>query len=326
MPQILVPDLSEWEGAVEWPALVGWQRSQFGGSAAIIRAYNGTREDYYWARNRDGALAAGVDVLGIYAYLLPSVNATTQAASFCATLGQLLPGEFPILDIEAGSGDQSGRAREWMTTVQAAEHAAGWQYSGVAFARAANLGADGVPANRTWIAAYQSGEPASPGHEMWQFTDSATVPGVSGPCDLSLFHGTTADLLALINPHPSEVPMPALAIGQVGPGFAFDEHGIEIDGTKATVLVTPPANGGLLKWGTEWLSLGCDFGSARIRVAIHDGKGWTVTTENITALAGRLAIPLPNNVGKVSLARCRTSASDTADAVPVGWLIEAGAQ
>lgn len=209
---ITVADLSEWNGAVDWLALAAWQRSQFHAAVDIIRAWSGYRPDNYWTRNRANAHTAGVDALGIYAYLPAGSDPAAQAHGLIGAVGRLLPNEWLILDLEEGSGDQSGIVRAWMSTVQAGEPRPGWLYTGVAWWRAHNLAADGLPANRTWIAAYQSGEPSAPAHGLWQFTDSATVPGVSGPCDLSRFDGTLPDLLAAVGaPAPAERPTPSPA-------------------------------------------------------------------------------------------------------------------
>jgi GH25 family lysozyme M1 (1,4-beta-N-acetylmuramidase) len=199
---LLVPDLSEWQGDVDWPTLVGASYP-----AVIIRAYNGTRADHQFARNRDHAHAAGVRALGLYAYLVASRDAEDQAAEFVHTVGHLRAGEWPIVDCEAGAGNQGPRVKAWAKHVaRALGNDDPWLYSGEAFYREHGLAGSGVPASRTWIAAWRSTEPTT-GHELWQYTDHRTVPGVKTPVDCSRFHGTLAQLLdAIKTPAPAPGP------------------------------------------------------------------------------------------------------------------------
>jgi hypothetical protein len=208
---LLVPDLSEWQRDVNWTELVASY------PAVIVRAYNGYREDHQFELNRAHAHAAGVRALGLYAYLVADRNELDQAAEFVHTVGSLRAGEWPIVDCETGAGDQSARVRAWAAHVaRSLGNEQPWLYSGQAFYREHGLAHAGVPATRTWLAAYDGHEPAE-GHELWQYTDHRTVPGVTGPVDCSQFHGTIEQLLAAIRPpaptqgpttHPSH-PYPA---------------------------------------------------------------------------------------------------------------------
>jgi hypothetical protein len=241
------------------------------------------------------------------------------AAALARGLGMPRTGCAIALDYETAIDDS------YLTAFDTAVRAAG--YRTVLYGSLSTVMANRTPSAGLWVAHYTGVPHLEPGSVATQYA-SASMLGTDYDASLvadSLVLWDTAPA-PVIPPTPQEDTMPAPGFGSVAPGFAFDEHGTPLDQTKATVITTPPANGGVLKWGAEWLSLGCDFGSARLRVAIHDGTGWTVTTHDIKATDPRLAIALPTNVGKISIARCRTSATDTADATPVGWLIEAGAQ
>lgn len=192
---LLIPDVSEWQGIIDWRALVG-----AGYPAVIIRAYNGTRVDHEFELNRENAHAAGVRALGLYAYLDPSRDAVDQAAEFVHTIGSLRSGEWPIVDCEAGTGDQSARVRAWAGHVaRALGNEQPWLYSGEAFYRTHGLDRADVSTTRTWLAAYGAHEPAE-GHALWQYTDHRTVPGVRTPVDCSTYHGTVDQLAAAIRP------------------------------------------------------------------------------------------------------------------------------
>lgn len=195
MSSLLVPDLSEWQGTVDWKPLVASY------PAVIIRAYNGYRPDHTFAANRDHAHAAGVRALGLYAYLVADRDAVDQAAEFVHTVGVLRAGEWPIVDCEAGAGNQEARVKAWAEHVARSHgYESPWLYSGESFYRDHDLAAAGVPATRTWLAAYGPHEPGEH-HELWQYTDHRTVPGVTAAgVDCSLFHGDLAQLLAAVRP------------------------------------------------------------------------------------------------------------------------------
>lgn len=202
-PRLLVPDFSEWQGEVNWDTLI-----RGGYPAAIIRAYNGQRADRQFARNRHDAHARGIRALGIYAYLGSGAPIERQAAAFVSLVGKLKPGEWPILDYEA-SGLQSADIRPWIDHVAGALHGSQpWLYTGEYLYRHQHLDkVTALPARRTWIAAYGAHEPDEP-HALWQYTSHGTVPGVHGPVDLSVFHGTVGQLLALTHAAPSQYPFP----------------------------------------------------------------------------------------------------------------------
>lgn len=194
---LLIPDLSEWQGEVNWAELIGGDYP-----AAIIRAYNGDRADYQWARNRSQAHANGIKALGLYSFLLPgevgSINA--QAEAFVRLVGTLAPHEWVICDYEAADLHPD-MLRTWIDYVGAHLHGLKpWVYSSEYLFRTDDL-VGVVPATRTWLAAYGQAEPTE-GHELWQYTDHRTVPGVDGPVDCSTFHGDLQQLLAVVGGAP----------------------------------------------------------------------------------------------------------------------------
>lgn len=210
MSDLLVPDVSEWQGVIDWRALVASY------PAAIIRVHNGYREDHYAAANRSSAHHAGVRALGLYAFLTATRDPEDQAAEFVHAVGHLQAGEWPIVDCETGAGDQSARVKAWANYVsRALGTGKAWLYSGESFYRSHDLAHADIPATRTWIAAYGPHEPAQ-GHALWQYTDHRTVPGVKGPVDCSTYHGTVAELVAAVAPPVAHVP-PAVHHPAPGP-------------------------------------------------------------------------------------------------------------
>ncbi len=267
-------------------------------------------------------------------YLTPSPFAWPDAG------WALFPGARHV-EIQISSQVNSGHVLDVETGDAPPEHAPGW----VAMRRAA--GADptvycntstwpsvraafvaaGVPEPHYWLAQYD-GDPTIPAAwsaagvvaKQYRTTSSYDVSSVA-----DYWPGVDPDPAPTSAPAPLEDDMPTLATGQLVPGFACDVNGVVVDATKATMIVTPPANGGALPWGNMWLSLGCDFDPVKVRVAIHDGTGWSVKTVTVNPPDGRLVVAqLPTNVGKISLCRVPLSAQDTGGSTPVGWLLEAG--
>lgn len=190
MADLIIPDISEFQGSVDWKKLVN-----SGYPAAIIRAHNGSRVDNTFKSNRVNSHANGIKALGIYQYLLSGTDAAKQANALCDAVGALKPGEWLICDLESGSGDQSGRAAAWRKAVMSRLHDDGSTeelYSGESFYNSHRLSSAGF--KRIWVAAYRSTEPTL-SHEEWQFTDAHSFPGIARPCDASRFHGTISQLL-----------------------------------------------------------------------------------------------------------------------------------
>lgn len=182
---VLMADCSEFQPDIADAAYLRWSK------AIIVRALYGTRVDKAWfgGARRDALHAGGAKFIGIYAYIRGDQDVTAQAKALISLLGTLRPGEKIIADIEEGTGSQQARWVTWAKTINAALGDPPWDYSGLNFA--ATHGLQPV----TWVAAYGTREPDPP-HQLWQFTDAFTVPGV-GVCDCSVFHGTIDDLAAL---------------------------------------------------------------------------------------------------------------------------------
>lgn len=293
MSDLVIADTSEFQGRINWQAYVA-----AGFPAAIIRAHNGYRADHTFVVNRSDAHAAAIRALGMYQYLAASRDAAAQANELCDLVGPLRPGEWLICDLEEGAGDQEARGHAWLSTVVGRLHDAGTAeelYSGAYFLLAHNLAASGF--KRIWVASYGTAEPGIP-HEEWQFTDARSFPGMSGPCDASLFHGTIEQLLAHIGTPstttPAEDTMPQWINGTV-------------PASNAPVVVLVPAGDAWAGFPHRTLHLGMDEpgvagAHAVVRVAVHKGGAdWDrVQTVAVTAKDGTAAVDVTGAV-KVSL-------------------------
>jgi GH25 family lysozyme M1 (1,4-beta-N-acetylmuramidase) len=195
-----LPDVSEFQANVDWAKV-----SQKNGGAAVIRALYGTSHvDHAWyngARRKD-ARTKGIRALGIYQYLVKNQDAVAQADAFVKLVGTLEPGEFAVLDLEEGDGDQSARAQAWLDRVDAKlsypGYAGAWLYSGQSFFKDHGLMPIANSARHTWVASYSQSQPKDVPHTLWQHTDRESWPGV-GSCDCSIFNGDLDGLLAKIH-------------------------------------------------------------------------------------------------------------------------------
>jgi len=206
---VLLPDLSEFQPNADMAGI----RHANGGAAIIRAAYGDAHPDHAFAKLRADAHAAGFAFLGCYQYLAAGQPVASQAAAFCGITGKLAPHEVPILDLEEGDGDQAPRAAEWLALVGTKLGKRPWLYSGLSFAETHGLAPIfNGPEVHTWVAAYGFIEPVL-GHTLWQSTDGkigshiTDWPG-AGRCDTSVYHGTLAELAALISPKPKAPEAP----------------------------------------------------------------------------------------------------------------------
>jgi GH25 family lysozyme M1 (1,4-beta-N-acetylmuramidase) len=185
MADIRIPDVSDYQGAVNWQQVIASGRA-----GGICKASEGTG---YTAKTFAGNWAT-LDQLGAvrgaYCFARPSLSApAVQARKFLATVATWKPADLLVLDLEDGSGDLSGWALQWLALVRDATGIIPWLYSYGPFIKA-HLTAPALAAYPLWLAAYQSQPPPCPTpwktYGLWQQTDKAQIPGIRGACDESV--------------------------------------------------------------------------------------------------------------------------------------------
>jgi lysozyme len=205
---ITFADISEFQENFDADAYIAG-----GYRVVIVRAHNGYRKDNKWPARRDYVRAKPFAAVGYYQYLAKDRDSATQARDFTATIGRLAPNEFPILDLEEGSGSQAGRADAWFRIV---DQWAGFQaslYSGKSFIKD-QLGGVARWGNRPlWLAAYLNSYSADmsqypPGAEWWQYTDRGRFPGLAGGVDGNVFPGDLQHFLPTVRPGGRPGPSP----------------------------------------------------------------------------------------------------------------------
>jgi lysozyme len=262
-------DVYDGQGTIDWTSVAGSGRA-----FVFIKATQGNYDTQTtFAANWSGAKAAGI-LRSPYHFFDGTIDGVTQAQFFLAELtaqGGLADGDLPpMLDIECPTSSSqsaasanceysgnsgwvatatlSQRIFDWLTTVQQATGRAPFVYSypswfagvGVTNAMLANY--------PLFIATYATcADVPAPWTSMvfWQYSATATVPGVSGDCDVDRFVGDMAQLKAL-----TATPTPDAgddASDANTPDAAPTDAALEASGADATDedagTKTPPASG-----------------------------------------------------------------------------------
>lgn len=204
---IFGPDVSDWQGSVDWGAVRASGRL-FG----FAKATEGT--GYVadtLARNRAGMAQAGLVLRGLYHFARPDRNhPEAEADHFLAVVGELAPGEVAVLDLESGNIGQAETgawALRWLRAVEDFTGRTPWLYSYAPFLAAIDTSA--LTRYPLWIAGYgrNDGQVPSKAYRpstdrwaqavLWQYTSAGAVPGIGGQADDNVFEGTEAELVAL---------------------------------------------------------------------------------------------------------------------------------
>src|SRR5262249_28541265 len=145
---------------------------------------------------------------------LPDQDAVAQADVVVNAVGQLGPGDLPVmLDMEDARGQSAAtvtaKIHQWVDRVTAGTGRVPFIYTGAYFWDASVKTTDfaGLGLNVAWYGTTCPGEPnAWSGHHwmMHQYTSSGSVAGISGRVDLNVFNGTLDELkdLAHVNQTP----------------------------------------------------------------------------------------------------------------------------
>jgi lysozyme len=193
-------DVSKYQPSVSWPEV-----KQAGYVFAFARAtYGSSQVDAYFNSHWQGMKDAGV-VRGPYHFFVTADDATAQANLFVQTVGNLESGDLPpVLDVEAGSGTGSNLVsgvQTWLNIVEQQLGRVPIIYTGPSFWNEYLTGNFGrYP---LWVAEYgvSSPKPVNGWNTwtFWQYSESGSVPSISGNVDLDYFKGSLSDLEALTN-------------------------------------------------------------------------------------------------------------------------------
>jgi lysozyme len=254
-------DVSVYQGNINWAEV-----AKSGVVFVKIRASYGVTDDTSFAANWSGAKGAGV-IRGPYHYFIPTDDVQSQVDVFVKAVGSLQAGDLPpALDLEDPSAwtsiaqaDRLPLVLKWLTAVEAAlgvkpEVYLDLNFISQVFGDATALGAYGL-----WLAFYSSASsPTLPSQwttwRFWQWSDTTTVPGITGDVDGDRFSGTLAELVALGFSASASASSPSASSGTAATGAPTTgtvttgavTTGAVTNGTVATgtVPTTPVASPG----------------------------------------------------------------------------------
>jgi GH25 family lysozyme M1 (1,4-beta-N-acetylmuramidase) len=223
-------DVSQFQPAnIDWKAYKAWSASGDGISRVSLRSsYGNGYQDPHFAAYRQGALAAGIDVLILYHYSYPSINnPIAEANSQYNIVGAIRPQDILILDFEENVPQATPAwALAWLGQQEANY---GGKLPGLYASSAyiqARLQDSRLAKYPLWLANWQytpDERPPVPApwtqYEFAQYTDRATnVPGIGGTVDADIFLGVE------ITGKEEEPIMIGLDNGTVASHFSGDDN------------------------------------------------------------------------------------------------------
>ena len=198
-------DVSEYQGDINWKAV-----ADSGVVYCFVKATEGVESrDPMFAKNWAGLRSVGI-IRSAYHFFIASKDPKVQAKNFLDLTRSTwetndLP---PVLDLEKSYGLDPdtviNQAGIWLDTVEASIGRRPLIYTFPNFWDATLKNTPRLGANyRLWIAHYETNNPWVPGGwKSWtfhQYSESGSVPGISGACDLNNFNGDLDTLQTLLN-------------------------------------------------------------------------------------------------------------------------------
>lgn len=198
-------DVSEYQGDINWKAV-----ADSGVVYCFVKATEGVESrDPMFAKNWAGLRSVGI-IRSAYHFFIASKDPKVQAKNFLDLTRSTwetndLP---PVLDLEKSYGLDPdtviNKAGIWLDTVEASIGRRPIIYTYPSFWNEALKNTPRLGANyRLWIAHYGTNNPWVPGSwKSWtfhQYSESGSVPGISGACDLNNFNGDLDTLQTLLN-------------------------------------------------------------------------------------------------------------------------------
>lgn len=187
-------DVSKWNGSIDWKAV-----KNSGVSFVIIRCgYRGSSagsliEDPKFKANIKGATDAGLKV-GVY-FFSQAVNEVeaVEEASMVLSLIKNYKISYPVfLDVEASGGRADGISKSTRTavikafceTIQNSGYTAG-VYANKSWLTT-KIDTSQLSKYKIWLAQYASAPTYSGRYDMWQYTSTGKINGISGNVDMNL--------------------------------------------------------------------------------------------------------------------------------------------
>ena len=190
-------DISQYQGEIDWMNVEA-KEEQFELAFVIVRATAGaTKLDSKFETNWI-QLQKLPYKQGAYHYYRPDENSTEQAVNFCKHVTLRKGNLPPIVDLEKmPKGQSMKRLKEglqnWLAIVEKKYGIQPIIYTGEKYYE--DFLKEDFPSYKFWIANYNPWkEKIHPNYLMWQFTEKASIYGISELVDLNVFNGTHEDM------------------------------------------------------------------------------------------------------------------------------------
>jgi hypothetical protein len=285
---MLIPDTSEFQTGASAPNWSGI-KSQNGGAGIIRVCYGDAHLDKMFVSNKTALQSNGFKFALLYQYLVAGQDVTAQAEAFCNYIGsgQLKPWMRPAVDLEEGSGNQSGRAQTWFNYV---DHFFGldvlplpqrsWLYTGDAFGQSSGLSGICASPRHTWVAKYSATKPTL-GYTLWQSTNGSVGVNITnwsgcGKIDTSITSLTLSQLVAAIQATAgvSDVPIPAVAHWIAGDGTVNRYHARIDPNSNDIQYMGPDTN-------FNWVNIPGSNAAAGVDMSVSDGGEKVIVYTNL---------------------------------------------
>lgn len=222
MSNALFADISSWQPAeINWPAYVAWSRSGDGIARVILRSSQGVgAPDPHFEAYWHGAIAAGVEVIGVYHYAYPNLQpGTSGAVSEANYLHQVVGArlrdqDFLMLDYEQNVPQATA---EWaLAFLEQTENNFGrlpkiYSYHSFIVEKLQDTRLARYPLIYALWTFDPSSRPAAPhpwaDYEFLQYTDKGSVPGIAGRVDINVLTGGHTVVPAPPLPAPTPPPV-----------------------------------------------------------------------------------------------------------------------
>src|SRR5215831_16264889 len=183
-------DVSSYQPVINWP-----EYAASGRKWAFIKATEGTNYvNPYFAGGWSNAKAVNV-LRGTYHFARPDQNSPDAEVNWFLRNVNMEPDDMLALDIEDGSGDLFNWTMRFLQLIEQQAGRKALLYSGLWFMQPHNLCHAEIrdASLGLWYASYQGAAPPPPPGwgkiVFWQHTSKASVPGIPGEVDESVFLG-----------------------------------------------------------------------------------------------------------------------------------------
>ena len=209
MPKTIL-DVSRWQGSIDWDAVKasgkvdGVMLKTVSTNSQLSKRKDGLYIDPTFERNYAECKRVGLPV-GVYYYTYATSH--TMADAELALLKTALTGktlELPVcVDVEDNKLKKLGKQALTDLTAYALATIEKWGfyallYTGLNFGETRlYMGGAALKPYDVWVAAYRANKPTPAwSYGMWQYTSTASVPGINGNVDLSHAYKDYAAIIA----------------------------------------------------------------------------------------------------------------------------------